>query len=49
MIPKNLLLAYDTSLYGARVVLSHQMPDGSKKSIAFASKTLSKAEHNYSK
>ena len=45
---KPLLLACGASPYGLGAVLSHQMPDDSEKPITFASKTLSKAECNYS-
>ena len=45
---KPLLLAFDASPYGLGAVFSHRMLDGRKKPITFASRTLSKAEHNYS-
>ena len=44
---KPLLLAVDASPYGVGATLMHAFPDGTQRPIAFASKTLSKAQQNY--
>ena len=43
-----LKLALDASAYGLGVVLSHVLPSGEEKPIAFAPRSLSKAEKNFS-
>ena len=43
-----LLLADDASSYGVGTVLSHRMPDSTEQPVAYASRSLSLAERQYS-
>ena len=45
---KPLVVACDASQYGLGAVLSHVMENGSERPVAYASRTLSSAEKNYS-
>ncbi len=45
---KPVILACDASPYGIGAVLSHSLPDGSERPVAYASRTLGLAEKQYS-
>ena len=45
---RKLILACDASPYGVGAVILHIMDDGQERPIAFASRTLTKSERNYS-
>ena len=45
---RQITLAADASAYGIGAVISHTMEDGTERPIAFASRTLSPSEKNYS-
>ena len=45
---RKLILACDASPYGVGAVISQVMDDGEEHPIAFASRTLTKSERNYS-
>ena len=45
---RKLILACDASPIGVGTVISHVMDDGQERPIAFASRTLTKSERNYS-
>ena len=42
-----IVLAADASAYGVGAVISHKFPDGLERTVAFASRTLSASEKNY--
>ena len=46
-VKKPIRLACDASPYGVGAVISHIMPDGTERPVAFAPRTLTKAEKGY--
>ena len=42
------MLSVDASAYEVGAILAHKMPNGSERPVAFASRTLSCSEKNYS-
>ena len=42
-----ILIECDASPYGVGAVLSHQLPQGGARPVAYASRTLTEAERNY--
>ena len=44
----DIILSVDVSAYGVGAILAHKMPNGSERPVAFASRTLSCSEKNYS-
>ena len=46
-VKKPIQLDYDPSPYGFGAVISHIIPDGTETPVAFASRTLTKAEKSY--
>ena len=44
----DIILFVDASAYGVGAILAHKMPNGSERPVAFASRTLSCSEKNYS-
>ena len=40
-------MAGDTSAYGIRAIITHVLPDGSERPVAFASHSLTSSKRNY--